>query len=247
MIERIDNIILLGTSHVAKTSILEIKKTIDKYNPIVVGIELDYNRLKGLLSKNSKKSGKKRRNSFKNIKSIGFTGYFFAVIAGFIQEKIGKSIGMQPGIDMKTAYKYSLSKKIAVSLIDIDITITLKKLSKISFIKKIKLFFSLIFKGLKKENRQRINFDISKVPEENTIKEMINLLKREVPTLYNILIYDRNIYMSKRLLDLRRLHPNLPILAVVGAGHLEGMKKYLQDEIKKEVKSVFSFSFTSKD
>ena len=48
MIKEIDNIILLGTSHVAKQSAKEIEEAIEKYNPEVVGIELDFGRFEDI-------------------------------------------------------------------------------------------------------------------------------------------------------------------------------------------------------
>ncbi|MCA9459252.1 MAG: TraB family protein, partial [Nanoarchaeota archaeon] len=120
MIEKIDNIILLGTSHVAKQSAKEIEEAIEIYKPEVVGIELDIDRLKTLLSSDSN-ANKKRRSNRKMIKEIGFSGYLFAMIAGFVQDKVGKSLGIEAGIDMKTAYQKSREKKIPVALIDLNI------------------------------------------------------------------------------------------------------------------------------
>lgn len=230
MIIKIDNIILLGTSHVAKKSAREIQEVIEEYNPEVVGIELDINRLKSLLSSSNEKNSKK--NSYKMLREIGLSGYLFAIIAGYVQQKIGKSLGIQPGIDMKTAYLKARERNTPVSLIDINIKVTLKKMSRLSFFKKMNMFFSLFFKSFKKEYRNKLNFDVKKgVPDEKTIEFAMKLFKKEVPLLYKILIEDRNIYMSRKLLELKEKH-NGYILAVVGAGHLEGMKEYIQKNIK---------------
>lgn len=235
MIEKIDNIILLGTSHVAKQSAKEIEEAIEIYKPEVVGIELDIDRLKTLLSSDSN-ANKKRRSNRKMIKEIGFSGYLFAMIAGFVQDKVGKSLGIEAGIDMKTAYQKSREKKIPVALIDLNIKVTLKKLSSLSFRKKISLFSSLFFKSFKKEYRNQLQFDVKKgVPDEKVIAQMLKIVEKEIPQMYKILIHDRNIHMSKKLLDLRQNHSG-NILAVVGAGHLEGMKKYLKENIG-EIKS----------
>ncbi|MCA9495370.1 MAG: TraB/GumN family protein [Nanoarchaeota archaeon] len=230
MIEKIDNIILLGTSHVAKQSAKEIEETIELYKPEVVGIELDIDRLKTLLSE-KKDANKKRRNNLKMIKEIGFSGYIFALIAGLVQDKVGKSLGIEAGIDMKTAYVSSREKKIPIALIDLNIKYTLKKLSSLSFRKKISLFSSLFFKSFKKEYRNKLQFDVKNgVPDEKVIAQMLKIVEKEIPQMYKILIHDRNLYMSKKLLELREAH-NGNILAVVGAGHLEGMKKYLKENI----------------
>jgi pheromone shutdown protein TraB len=266
MIKKIENFILLGTSHVSRESIKEIRKVIDEYNPDVVAIELDDVRLKSLLTKNRKKD----RISFSFLKEVGLGGYLFGLIAGFIQDKVGKSLGINPGADMLEAYKYSKKKDIKISLVDVNIVQTLKKLSKLSFFKKLKMFSNLFFKSFKKEYRENLDLKELKkgeVPDEKTIELALNIFKKEVPELYKILIEDRNIYMVKNLfqiyekeLELLKIKEQLfleeksnnkndeknknlivgnvedkkepIILAVVGAGHLNGMLELLEKEIK---------------
>ena len=245
MIKQIDNIILLGTSHVAKKSAKEIEDVINQYSPEVVGIELDLNRLKTLLSDNK---GSKKSSSFSMISEIGLGGYLFGIIAGYIQQKIGKSLGIQPGVDMKKAYTIARDKNIAIALIDINIKTTLKKMSKLSVFRKLKMFSSLFFKSFKKEYRNKLNFDIKKgVPDEKVIKFAMKVFKKEVPDMYKILIDDRNIHMSNRLLKLRENHSGY-ILAVVGAGHVDGMLEYLNKKISNpqnldisKSQNIFSF------
>lgn len=228
MLKQIDNIFILGTSHVSKTSSQEIIRTIEKINPKVIGIELDQNRLKLILSK---KKGK--TNLFLTIKEIGVFGTLFSLIAGSMQQKIAKKLKVEPGIDMKTAYIEAKKNKLIISLIDQDIKITLKKFSKMKFSKKVSMFFNLFLKSFKKEYRETLNFDVKKgVPSNEKINELLKIVRKEAPEFYDILIEQRNIIMSKRLLELRENHPKEAILAVVGAGHLEGMEKYIRKHIE---------------
>lgn len=237
MIKKVSNIILLGTSHVAKQSSLEIKSAIEEYKPEVVTIELDMDRFKSLMSKSKQKS----KFSFKMIKEFGAGGFLFALVASAIQSSAGKYLKIEPGIDMKTAYNEARKNKIPAALIDLNIKLTLKKISKLSFRRKISMFFKMLFINFKKEHRQKLNFDLkSGVPSEKMISEVLKIIKIEIPDLYQILIEDRNIYMSKKLLELKKLHKG-NILAVVGAGHLDGMVEYLEKELKTE---DYNFSFT---
>ncbi len=223
MKKQIGNIILIGTSHVAKESVKEIEEVINQYSPEVIGIELDLDRLRSL-----KSSSKKKRSSLNLIGEIGFSGWLFGLIAGYIQQKIGKSLGIEPGADMKRAYDIARENSIPVSLLDIDIKITLRKMSKLSFFKKIKMFFNLFFKSFKKEYRNKLNFDVKNgVPNEELIKIAMDIFKKEVPDLYRILIEDRNKFMVNKILKLKENHSGY-IVAVVGAGHLDGMMELLE-------------------
>jgi len=239
MIKIVDRIILVGTSHISESSVDEIKDVIEKYNPDVVGIELDTRRFKSLMSTTKEE---KQVSNYKKIKELGTFGFLFAQLAGFVQKKVGGQVNVDPGVDMKGAYEAARDKKIPTALIDIDIKVTLKKLSNISFFKKIGLVSSIFFKSFKKEYRNLLDFDLKKVPEDEVVVKMIGILKKETPDLYNILIEDRNKYMVKRLFDLRAKHDGY-IVAVVGAGHVEGMTKLIKKTLQKKGKSNISFSF----
>ena len=147
---------------------------------------------------------------------------------------------------MKTAYLESRKKKIPVTLIDVPIKITLKKLSKLSFRRKMSMFSSLFLKSFKKEYRNQLSFDVKDgVPDEKTINQMLKIVEKEVPDMYRILIGDRNKYMVDKIMKLREVHEG-PILAVVGAGHLEGMYEILSKKLSYN-SSHASFSFITEE
>ena len=56
---------------------------------------------------------------------------------------------------------------------------------------------------------------------------MMKTLRKRYPTVYKVLVEDRNKYMVKKLVALMRQYPEKKILAIVGAGHKEGMEKLL--------------------
>ncbi len=236
MLKQIGNLYLLGTAHVSKESSKLIKKTIEEIEPEVVGIELDMGRLQSLLSKK-----KAKKPSFTSqLKQIGFGGYIFAKVGGYVQEKIAKSLGVESGIDMKTAYIQARKHKIPTALIDQDIRITLKKFSKISMGRKIKLFGSIFLKSFSKKYKNVMNFDINKgIPNYEKLEQIIGIVKTEAPDLYKILIHERNEYMVNKLLELKQHHEG-PILAVVGAGHLPGMVEILNRKLATPSRIEFS-------
>ena len=237
MIKKINRIILLGTSHVAKQSKEEIERVIEIDNPEVVAIELDYDRLRALMAKNKPEE---KKYTFKMIKEYGVTGFLFALIGSSVQNKVGNSLGIDPGVDMKSAYVKAREKKIPVALIDLPLKVVLRKMSALSIWRKLKMFFSLFFKSFKKEYRNKFYFDVKKgVPDDKFITEVLKMLKKEVPDMYQILIEDRNIHMSKRVMDLYNKHEG-NILVVVGAGHVEGMSKILENNFNQD---NFNFSF----
>jgi len=114
---------ILGTSHIAHESVTQIQHAFKTFSPDFVALELDPNRLYALLHPHQKTP------TWELIRAIGIKGYLFAQLGKLVQQKLGKAIGMQPGIDLLTAIRIARHKKIPIFLIDQDIQITLRKIS----------------------------------------------------------------------------------------------------------------------
>jgi pheromone shutdown-related protein TraB len=216
------NLILLGTSHISKQSIEDIKRIIEKEKPKIIALELDYIRFNSLLKK------KKRRLKIKDIKQIGITGFLFNIIGAWSSKKLGKLVGVSPGSEMLTAIKIAKKEKINIVLIDRDIRITLKRLSRFITWKEKMKFILELFK-ISKNKKEIKKLDLTKVPNKFIIKRLTNELKKKYPSAYRVLIYERNIIMAKNLNKLMNTS-NKKILAIVGAGHEEEMIKLIKNE-----------------
>lgn len=224
----ISNLKIIGTSHVAKESIKEVKDYIEEHHPDMVAIELDKSRLYSLLY------NQKSSTSVAAIARVGLKGYIFALLGGYISRKVGRSMGVLPGEEMKQAYKLARKHEIDVYLIDQQIDKTLNRFSqKLSWRERWN-FVVDFFRGIfffKREAR-RFGFDtwdLSKVPGDELIKQILRRIRVRYPNIYQVLIEERNQVMSQKLRRFMELNPNKKVLAVVGAGHKEGMLKILQN------------------
>ena len=203
------NLTIIGTSHIAIQSIEEVKQSIKKTHPDIIALELDAIRFKKLISKNQK------INLWKN---IGTQGFFFNLIGAWAEKKLGEKVNILPGSEMKAAIKIAKKEKIKIALIDQDIRITLKKLSKeITFKEKLTFFKDILSSIFSFKNK--IDVDLTKVPEKNFIKKIIKEVKKRYPNVYRILVKERNKIMAVNLITL--MNTNKIILAIVGAGHEE--------------------------
>lgn len=220
------NIKILGTSHIAQESINEIKKNLDEENFDLVAVELDLQRAAALMS------NQKNKLSLFDISKIGLRGFLFAKIGQFVQQKLGRMVGVNPGSEMKTALELAKKKRLKVAFIDQPIQITLKKFSKnLTWREKFR-FLADIFRGLffRKREMQKLGLDkldLKKVPTSKLISKMMGHLKKRYPNIYKTLVVDRNKYMVKQLVRILREDSKRKILVIVGAGHKEGMEKLL--------------------
>lgn len=217
-----NNLAIIGTSHISKQSIEEVRDHIMGEKPDIIAIELDKLRFHALLSK-------KRKLKLKDIKKIGFTGLMFGIIGGYIEKKLGKLVKTKPGSEMLVAIKLAKKQNIPILLMDQDIRITLKKISKqMPFKEKMKFLKDLFFS---KQNKKELEMvDISKVPDEKIIEKITKEFKKRYPALYKILIIERNHIMAKNLNNLKINNKDKKILAIMGAGHKNDIEKLLKNE-----------------
>jgi pheromone shutdown-related protein TraB len=225
-------LIIVGTSHIAKDSIKKVRKVIIETKPDVVAIELDANRYHNLLMQEKNKNLK--TNYFASIRQIGIKGFLFAMFGSYGTKKLAKFTGTIPGGDMLTASKVAIENKIPIALIDQNINITLSDFSKSLTFREIMKFVADFFKALinpkKQVKKLGISFDLNTVPTDDVIEKMIGYMKLRYPSIYNVLVHKRNIYMSKKIIGLMKREEVNIIVAIVGAGHNKGMKEFLSEQ-----------------
>jgi pheromone shutdown protein TraB len=175
-----------------------------------------------------------------NIRRIGFKGFLFSLFGAWAEQKLGSHVGVMPGSDMLKAAKIAKEHRIAVALIDRDIEITLKRFSasltwkeKWNFL--VDLFNAFVLR------KKEVDIDLTKVPKKKVIKKLMSIVKKRYPSIYNVLVTERNDVMAKKLMSLMKSNPDKKIIAIVGAGHEEGILKIIKDGINN---TDFSYSYS---
>ena len=218
-------ITVIGTSHIAKQSLREVRQAIEEGKPDIIAIELDRKRLPALLAK------KREHARLSDIGRIGLKGYLFALLGAWAEKKLGDAVGVKPGAEMKLAYLLARKAKIKVALIDQDIEITLKRLSRELTWKEKFRFLKDILKGIFGGTPEFV-FDLNKVPEKEIILRMVEKVRISYPNVYKVLIEERNRVMIDNIKKLAYHHQGQNILVIVGAGH------------KEEIEEAFSKSYS---
>jgi len=212
-------VLIVGTSHISEESQEQVARVINERNPEVVCVELDPKRLHGLQSKSTK-----RPSARYLIRRVGVQGYVFAMIAAWAQKKLADKLGTKPGEDMLGAVNHAKSIGAKVALVDQDIEVTLKRL-KLPWRERGRILADLI-KGLFGFD-SAVTFDISKVPKKSLINVLLEQTKSRYPTIYRVLVTERNEIMARRIASVAS-HSEGLVVAVLGAGH--------EDEVARLVK-----------
>ncbi|MDR1819390.1 MAG: TraB/GumN family protein [Methanobrevibacter sp.] len=213
---------IIGTAHVSKKSVEEVKNVIHEQHPEVVAIELDSGRYKRLIQE---RDGVEEDNiSITKIIKEDKVGIFIAsAILTLIQSKIGAELDVKPGSEMIAAIEAGEKNGAEIALIDRDINITLQRaINKMGAYEKLKFVFSLIYSLFDDEDEIE---NIEDLKNPDVLDEVMEYFKDKSPSVYQVLVHERDAYLAKSILDIRKDH----IVAVVGAGHKKGINHYLDN------------------
>ena len=199
-------ITLIGVGHVFDIG-REIENIILSRKPGVVGVELDPARYRALTSREPKKD----------------VPFVYRMLAVF-QQAIAKKYGVSVGSEMLAAINTAKKLGIGIAFIDMDSGYVFSKIwNGMGFSEKIKLLFSGAA-GLF-VRKEMVDKEIEKF--ETDYNHYMEIFGSEFPILKKTLIDERNTYMAEKIRELSKKYEN--IAAVVGDGHIEGMKKLLDD------------------
>jgi pheromone shutdown-related protein TraB len=212
-------IIIVGTAHVSEKSVQEVTSKIEETRPDIVAVELCPARYRALTGQEEEKEIK-----ISELLSGGKL-YFFLVqwFLAYIQRKIGEELGVKPGSEMLAAIEAARGAGARVALVDRDVGITIQRFwSAMGFIDKIRLIGSLIPAAFGRGDEE---IDIDSITQADVVSQMISEFRKISPGAANVLIDERDAFLARNLFLLSKQGR---VLAVVGAGHREGIVRHLE-------------------
>ena len=218
-------IILVGTAHVSIESIAEVENTIRTEMPDCVCVELDEGRYATMMEKN-------RWESLDIIKVLkekkGFLLLANLVLASF-QKRMGLNVGVKPGDEMKAAIDIARELNIPTEMVDRPIQVTLKRAwAQNGYTGKSKILASLLAAAFSKEKLEAA--DIEKLKQKSEMDAMLDEVALNMPEVKEVLIDERDVWLGTKIFQAS----GKKVLAVIGAGHLNGTEKRIMALEKKE-------------
>ena len=211
-------VILIGTGHVFQESVDLVRTTIADVHPDYVALELDPDRFQAL------ESDCKERPKARHLLRMGLRIAVLGSVLSYFQGKVGEETGVFPGKEMLEAAKAARDVKAQIVFIDRPVVLTLHKLIKsISVIDMVRLLFHMLFPS---------QIELKEVKKE-AVDELTEELYRVSPAVYEVLITERDVIMAQALSVLSGT-----VVAVVGAGHVKGLKHALIERYKNSKKEI---------
>ena len=209
-------VILVGTAHVSNESAELVARVISDEHPDTVCVELCESRYQSMTQGNTWKD----TDLIKVIKEKKAFLLLSNLLLASFQKKIGKKLGIKPGQEMLEAIKAADATGATIHLADRDVRTTLSRAWRLMGLwTKMKLLAQLVTSFGEADSITKEDIETMKQQDmlETLLKEIGDLL----PELRTVLIDERDQYLTEKI----RTAPGKRIVAVVGAGHVPGIKK----------------------
>ena len=212
---------IIGTAHVSQNSADEVRAAILEDQPDVVAIELDRGRYIKLMNQMNGIEEDDTIHITKIIKENKVGVFLVTTLLSYMQNKIGEDVDIKPGAEMVSAVEAAQEIGCKISLIDRDINITLQRvLNSMSTWEKLKFLYGLVSSLFSSEEEE---LNIEELKEQSNIDQAMEYFKEISPGAYTALVKERDAYLAKGILGIEEDR----VIAVVGAGHKEGIINYL--------------------
>ncbi|HHW07325.1 MAG TPA: TraB/GumN family protein [Clostridia bacterium] len=224
-VHRIDldgrQVILVGTAHVSQKSVEEVKALIEAERPDTVCVELCQTRYDNIANADQWRN----TDIIKIIKEGKALILLISLIMSSYQKRLARQFGIQPGQEMLQGIQSAREIGANLCLVDRDIQTTMIRLWRgFGFWGKMKLFFQLMMSLLLEEEISEE--ELEKMKSQDMLTAALNELSASFPEFKRVIIDERDQYIAEKI----KTAPGNKVLAVLGAGHIAGIKEELGRE-----------------
>jgi pheromone shutdown-related protein TraB len=212
-------VILVGTAHVSRESAELVRRVIEAERPDVVCVELDAQRHAAL--------SERRRFESLDLRQVIRSRQLAALVANLLlaswQRRMGGALGVMPGSEMLEAMRTAAELGIPTRLCDRDVRVTLRRAwASLSLWRKSELMATLLASAF--ETPKLDEAELRRLRDQDVLSQLMAELAEAMPGLSRVLIDERDAYLAQKI----REAPGRRVVAVVGAGHVAGMRRALE-------------------
>ncbi|MBR79744.1 MAG: conjugal transfer protein TraB [Euryarchaeota archaeon] len=219
IVEIDDRLRLLGTAHVSSESVDLVRSQIGEWGPDVVAVELCPSRLASLTDPETLDN----EDLLKIIKEGRSVMILLQSALAAQQRKMGISTGEKPGAELLEAVRAAEESDVPVEMIDRDVVVTLRRAwKKMGFREKWRVLNALLWE---EEDEEGLSID-DVLGDSDLLSKMMEDAREVAPGAGAVLIDERDAFLAGRIQQIRGKGK---VLAVVGAGHISGIIRYLDE------------------
>jgi pheromone shutdown-related protein TraB len=210
--------VLVGTAHVSRESVALVRDVVSREAPDCVCVELDQQRYTALADR--------QRWEALDLKTLirqrQLSPLLVNLILAAYQKKLGGQLGVAPGAELLEAIRAAQAHDIPFVLCDRDVRITLTRAWRLTPLHK-KLLLAASLLGSIFDHTTISEDTLRQLRQQDALSALLQELGEALPTLRTVLVDERDLYMAHQL----RQAPGQRVVAVMGAAHLEGIRRAL--------------------
>ena len=220
---------IIGTAHISQNSADLVREVISNEKPDIVCVELDKQRYKSL----SEKKRWEELDLKQLIKEKQLSTLLINILLASYQKKLGEKLGVKPGVELLEATKVAKEFDIPIELVDRDVRITLKRAwNSMGFWQKTKLMTVGLASVFEEEEISEEKLD--EIKQKDVLNEMMAEMGKQMPVLKSVLIDERDGFLMQKMKEAN----GKKIVAVVGAGHVNGIIKSLESGREQNIEEI---------
>ncbi len=210
--------VLVGTAHISRESADLVRQVIEAERPDCVCVELDRQRYEALSQKHRFES----LDLKEVIRQRQLSTLLINLILAAYQKQLGATLGVMPGTELLEATRVAGELGVPVALCDREVRVTLRRAwGALSLWRKLGLFTSLL--GALFERPELSEEDLRALRQQDVVSKLMQELGEQFPALKSVLIDERDGYLARKI----ESAAGRRIVAVVGAGHVDGIRRAL--------------------
>jgi len=217
---------LLGTAHVSRASADAVAELLAETSFDAVAVELCAHRAQQL-----RRPDAVAEMDLWRVLREGRAGVVAAGLAlGAYQRRLAEQFGIEPGAEMRVALEVAEQQGATSWLIDRDVGVTLRRArARLGWWDRAKLSAGLVAAVVSDDAIDES--EIEQLKQGDVLTSTFSEFAAQSDALYETLIRERDRYMAASLRQHANDSPERParVLAVVGAGHLDGLAGHLRD------------------
>lgn len=215
-------IYLVGTAHVSKKSVEEVRRAFELLDPDSVAVELCPSRYKAM----TEADAWKKMDLFKVIRQGKAVFLLAQMLISSFYRRIGRQLEVEPGAEMLEGVRLAESSGKELVLADRDVAITLRRVwGYLGFWAKMRLLAHMLTDILM--SREVDATTIESLRQNDQLSVVMEEFAKSFPEIKARLIDERDLVLAYNI----RQAKGRRVLAVIGAGHLDGVSRAIHEPI----------------
>lgn len=215
------DVYLVGTAHISQDSVEDVRTTVEQVRPDAICVELCKARHQAM----TQADNWRKMDIVKVVRQKKAVFLLAQLIMSSFYRRLGEKLGVQPGAEMIEGIRLAESTGAQLVLADRDIEVTLKRVwGYLGLWSKLKLATQVLTGIFVNEEIDATM--IEQLKKQDQLEAVMAEFAGQYPEIKRRLIDERDTYLAEKI----RTAPGKTVVAVVGAGHVEGIKGQIQQE-----------------